>query len=77
MIEGEGDDEFRHRCLVRHVIKVRLKDRNAAHQWLNGYRDGIGKLHKGWVELHPESRLVEDVKQQWSLGNRGEKGEWK
>ena len=77
MSEGEGDDEHRHRCLVRYVIQLRLEDRNAAHQWLYGYRDGIGKLHKGWNELHPESKLDEDVKQQWKLGNRGTTGEWK
>lgn len=77
MIEGEGEDEHRHRCLVRYVIEIRLKDRNDAHRFLFGGRDGVGKSHRGWNELHPKSRLEEDVKQQWKLGNRGTKGEWK
>jgi len=75
--EGVGDDEHRHRCLVRWVIKKRLEDRDGAHKWLNGYRDHMGKQHKGWNDLHPKSRLEADVREQWAKGNRGNTGEWK
>ena len=77
MNEGEGADEHRHRCLVRWVIKKRIEDRDAAYRWLNGYHDNTGKHHKGWNELHPNSRLERDVRDQWAKGNRGNDGEWK
>lgn len=51
--------------------------RDGALKWLNGYTDDRGKYHKGWNEIHPESRLDADVRQQWILGNRGEFGNWK
>ena len=63
MIEGEGADQ------------ERLKDRNAAHRFLNGYTDD--KKRKGWNEMHPTSILDRDVKAQWALGNRGGDKEWK
>ena len=75
--ETIGEREHMHRCLVREVIKMRIKDRNGAHRWLNGYLGDRGKWIKGWNELHPESTLEEDVRQQWLLGNRGNEGEWK
>lgn len=75
--EAIGEREHMHRCLVREVIKMRIKDRNGAHRWLNGYLGDRGKWIKGWNELHPESTLEEDVRQQWILGNRGNLGEWK
>jgi hypothetical protein len=64
--EGEGADERRHRCLVRWVIRRRLEDRDAAHQWL-----------ERWGRLHPRSRLARDVREQWERGNRGADGEWR
>ena len=75
--ETIGEREHMHRCLVREVIKMRIKDRNGAHRWLHGYLGDHGKWIKGWNELHPESTLEEDVRQQWLLGNRGNLGEWK
>ena len=75
--EGEGDDEHRHRCLVRWVIKKRIEDRDGAYRWLNGYIDDAGRHHKGWNDLHKGSRLEQDVRDQWSKGNRGTEGEWK
>lgn len=75
--EGEGEDEHRHRCLVRHVIAMRIENRDSAHRWLHGYSDESGKYRKGWNELHPKSRLEEDVRDQWKKGNRGTEGEWK
>lgn len=75
--EGQGADEHRHRCLVREVISMRLKNRDSAYRWLNGYVDELGRRKKGWNELHPNSRLEEDVRDQWAKGNRGNTGEWK
>ena len=75
--EGEGDDELRHRCLVRWAIKRRIQDRDAAYRWFRGYVDDAGRYHKGWNELHPWSKLEQDVREQWAKGNRGTNGEWK
>ena len=75
--EGEGEDEHRHRCLVRAIIKMRLESRDKAHRWLKGYVDDLGKRHAGWNEKHPKSRLDADVRDQWAKGNRGKTGEWK
>ena len=75
--EGVGADEYRHQCLVRHVINMRLKDRNAAHRFLNGHTDALKKYHRGWNEMHNGSRLDKDVRDQWTLGNRAGAGEWK
>ena len=80
MIEEEkaiGEREYMYRCLVREVIKMRVKDRDGAHRWLRGYSDSAGRWKKGWNDLHPESTLEEDIRQQWILGNRGNTGEWK
>lgn len=70
------DEEHRHRCLARYVIRWRIKDRDAAHRWLKGYTNEAGGYIKGWNELHPESTLEADIKKQWVLGNRGEDGKW-
>ena len=75
--EGQADDEHRHRCLVRWLIKKRLQNRDDAHVWLNGYADDRGRHQKGWNELHPQSSLEADVRIEWSLGNRGEPNEWR
>ena len=72
-----NEQEHMHRCLVRWVIQRRIQDRDAAHRWLHGHTDRVGRNHKGWNELHPESRLEQDVRDQWIKGNRGNKGEWK
>ena len=64
--EGEGDDEHRHRCLVRWVIQTRLKDRDKAMKWLYD-----------WQNKHNGSVLQRDVLEQWQKGNRGESGDWR
>ena len=75
--EADREREHMYRCLVREVIKMRIKDRGGAYSWLHGHVDHIGKRHKGWNELHPESNLEKDVRDQWTKGNRGNTGEWK
>ena len=56
---------------------MRMIDRQQAYVWLNGGIDKTGKRFKGWNELHPESILERDIREQWAKGNRGEDGEWK
>ena len=58
--EGEGDDEHRHRCLVRGIIKMRMKDRQEAHVWLNGGMGKDGKYLKGGMHyiLSPALRRI-------------------
>ena len=53
-------------CLVREVIKMRIKDRTKAHEFL-----------RMWETNHADVRLRAVVKSQWDAGNRGEKGDWK
>ena len=69
--EGEGDDEHRHRCLVRWVIKRRMENRDSAHRWLHGYTEN-GKSKRGWNDIHPDSILERDSIDQFNRGNRGE-----
>jgi hypothetical protein len=59
-------EEFKHQCLVRHAIKVRIKDRNEGYAFL-----------RRWQEKHPTSTLEQDVKKQWRLGNRGVHMDWR
>ena len=75
--EGQGDDEFRHRCLVRQVIRWRVTDRDLAHRFLKGWTGENGKWVPGWNERHPKSILERGVRKQWELGNRGENGDWR
>ena len=53
-------------CLVREVIRMRIKDRNQAHEFL-----------RMWEKNHDDNQLRAVVKTQWNAGNRGEKGDWK
>lgn len=53
-------------CLVREVIRMRIKDRDKAHEFL-----------RMWEKNHDDYELRAVVKTQWEHGNRGEKGDWK
>ena len=70
------EDEHRHQCLVRWLLRKRVEDKDAAHRFLYGYMEG-SKHRMGWNELHPESTLERDARDQWELGNRGEDGDWR
>jgi hypothetical protein len=59
-------EEYRHQCLVRYVIRWRLKDRKAALKFLND-----------WEKKHKDKRLDEDVRRQWIRGNRGKHNDWR
>jgi hypothetical protein len=59
-------EEYRHQCLVRYVIRWRIKDRKEALKFLND-----------WEKKHKDKRLDEDVRRQWFRGNRGKHNDWR
>jgi hypothetical protein len=59
-------EEYRHQCLVRYVIRWRIKDRKEALKFLND-----------WEKRHKDKRLDEDVRRQWFRGNRGKHNDWR
>jgi hypothetical protein len=59
-------DEYRHQCLVRYVIRWRIKNRTEALKFLND-----------WEKKHKNKRLEEDVRRQWFRGNRGKHNDWR
>jgi hypothetical protein len=59
-------EEYRHQCLVRFVIRWRIKNRKEALKFLND-----------WEKRHKDKRLDEDVRRQWFRGNRGKHNDWR
>ena len=59
-------EEYRHQCLVRYVIRWRIKDRKEALKFLND-----------WEKKHKDKQLEEDVRRQWFRGNRGKHNDWR
>lgn len=59
-------EEYRHQCLVRYVIRWRIKDRKEALKFLND-----------WEKKHKDKRLEEDVRKEWYYGNRGKHNDWR
>jgi hypothetical protein len=61
-------EEYRHRCEVRHLIAERIRRGPDGKVWLQGYL----------VKLHQPRRqnLERDIRQQWSAGNKGQRGMW-
>ena len=59
-----NSEEFKYQCLVRHVIKMRIADRNQAMEFL-----------KRWKKKSPN--LDDDVRRQWERGNRGQPNDWR
>ena len=57
----------RHRCEVRQVLRWRVEDRNKALEYLKLVREKRKEKAK---------QLEDDCREQWSRGNKGEKGEW-
>jgi hypothetical protein len=62
-----NDEEYRHQCEVRYVLSLRVNDRNKALEYLKLVRE---------KRKEKANKLELDCKEQWNLGNRGEKGEW-
>jgi hypothetical protein len=63
--KGNCSKEYLYQCLVRDVIKKRIANRDAAFEFL-----GRWEIH------HKQSKLREDVMNQWTKGNRDRKDEW-
>lgn len=61
-----SSEEFRHQCLVRYVIQMRLKKRSDAIKFL-----------EDWEKTHKTKRLDEDVRKQFFRGNRGKPNDWR
>lgn len=59
-------DEYRHQCLVRYVIRWRIKNRKEALKFL-----------ADWEKRHKDKRLEEDVRRQWARGSRGKHNDWR
>lgn len=59
-------EEYRHQCLVRYIIRWRLKNRTEALKFLND-----------WEKKHKDKRLEEDVRRQWFRGNKGKHNDWR
>ena len=59
-------EEYRHQCLVRYVIRWRIKNRKEALKFL-----------ADWEKKHKDKRLDEDVRRQWFRGNRGKHNDWR
>jgi len=59
----------RHRCEVRQVLAWRTADRDSALRYLSVVRRKRGH--------EVADQLEADCKQQWGLGNRGKKGDWR
>ena len=62
-------EEYRHQCEVRAVLARRTADRDSALKYLSVVRQKRG--HQA------ADQLEADCKVQWSLGNRGKKGDWR
>ena len=59
-------EEYRHQCLVRYVIRWRIKNRNEALAFISR-----------WMEKRPNDLLERDIYAQWKLGNRGVHDDWR
>jgi len=62
-------ETHRHRCEVRHILKMRTKSQEAALAYIDKVIARRGK--------ESGQRLREDCSKQWSRGSRGEWGDWR
>lgn len=59
-------EEYRHQCLVRYIIRMRIKNRTEAMEFL-----------KKWEKSKKDTKLEQDVRTQWARGNRGQHNDWR
>ena len=64
----ENLEQERHRCEVRYVLQLRVKDRNKAMEYLSLVREKRKEKAK---------QLEDDCRKQWELGSIGDKGDWR
>jgi hypothetical protein len=65
----ENTEQERHRCEVRQVLAWRTADRDSALKYLSVVRKKRGD--------EVADQLEADCRREWSLGNRGKKGDWR
>ena len=65
----KSSEEYRHQCEVRQVLRWRAEDRSKAIDYLANVRQKRGNT--------VADQLEKDCKEQWSKGNRGDKGDWR
>ena len=68
-IDYEQFEKERHECEVRYVLRMRVESRERALNFLRLVKEK--RKHGGW------EKLERDVFEQWSLGNRGAKDDWR
>lgn len=66
---NEFFEEERHRCEVRHILKIRLNDRQRMIDYLDAVKKERGEKSA--------QKLENDAREQWNRGNRGNHGEWR
>lgn len=66
---NEFFEEERHRCEVRHVLKVRADSRQKMLDYLD-----LVKQQRGEQSVE---KIEKDAREQWNKGNRGLQGDWK
>lgn len=65
----ENLEQERHRCEVRQVLAWRTADRDSALKYLSVVRQKRGH--------EVADKLEADCRNEWALGNRGKKGDWR
>ena len=63
------NEEHRHQCEVRTVLRWFDKDREKGHAYLAALRRG----KRGAAAI---KRIEDDLRDQWKKGNRGEDDKW-
>lgn len=64
----KSTEKFRHECEVRHLLKLRTTNTDAAYLYLTKVQTKRGAASA--------SKLLEDSKRQWKWGSRGDRGIW-
>ena len=67
LFEEINDEEYRHQCEVRQHLEYRKE------KGLDWYRKYISTYGFGGRR----TKLLRDVAEQWTKGNRGKRGDWK
>lgn len=66
---NEFFEEERHRCEVRHVLKIRVNDRQKMLDYLAEVKKERGEV--------AYKKLEQDCREQWNRGNKGTYGDWR
>jgi hypothetical protein len=61
-------EDLRHRAEVRYVLAIRATNRDEAMKYLSLVQEKRKEKAK---------QLIDDCKDQWSKGNRGQWGDWR